>query len=145
RGTERRAIDPSRLGASFHPPVSSQVYGVTLPSSLIGARNGRSAGCLIAASTFRVSLQGFAVPPPIIPCFKRRKIVVKGLKIQADLGDLGIWRGGDSAKFAVNSLLAGNLNLKTGSRQTGTTASPAARGSPARGASVEPCAPPGAR
>jgi hypothetical protein len=47
-------------------------------------------GYLIGASTFRVSFQSFAVPPPNIPCFKTRKIAVRGLKTQEILGDFDI-------------------------------------------------------
>jgi len=50
---------------------------------------------LIGASPFRVSLPGFAVPLPHIPCFKTRKIDVEGLKTEAFLGDFGVWLGCD--------------------------------------------------
>jgi hypothetical protein len=78
---------------------------------------------LIGACQIPVHVRKFAVPPPQIPCSRNDELIAKGQQNAAYRFQTAINSAYESAKFAVNSLLAGNFDPETGSRQTASTAS----------------------
>ena len=77
---------------------------------------------LIGACQIPVHVRKFAVPLPQIPCSRNDELIAKGQQNAAYRFQTAINSAYESAKFAVNSLLAGNFDPETGSRQTASTA-----------------------
>jgi hypothetical protein len=77
---------------------------------------------LIGACQIPVHVRKFAVPPAQIPCSRNDELIAKGQQNAAYRFQTAINSAYESAKFAVNSLLAGNFDPETGSRQTASTA-----------------------
>jgi hypothetical protein len=86
------------------------------------ARIGRLPLSLIGACQIPVHVRKFAVPLPQIPCSRYDGLIAKGLQNAAYRFQTAINSAYESAKFAVNSLLAGNFDPETGSLQTASTA-----------------------